>query len=330
VIRTSSSKAIDQLIADLSADRKATRDAAIARLSVIGTRAVDRLIRVLGPDQPAVARVSALRALEAIADPRAIAVALDALGDDDSSVAAAAAATAGVFLRGARGALVVDRLTTAALDVKRPEEVRVSAIRALSELEASTLKPLWKALSQDASPLVRRLSRSDAGEAGDEEHLSADPDAARESIMRSGANLPLPSLHRLLERARERESAERLSRRESWTRVRAAIHLALARRGSRLGVYDLRESLERATEPLPVEFLTALALVGDATCLDPIAAAFAKGRPAKTPAGHVDWWQRHLGDVFRAILEREHLTPRHAIVKKIATRWGLPSRTGKA
>jgi len=43
-IRASSSKQIESLVADLGAARALTRDAAVARLTVIGSRAVERLI----------------------------------------------------------------------------------------------------------------------------------------------------------------------------------------------------------------------------------------------------------------------------------------------
>ena len=80
-------------------------------------------------------------------------------------------------------------------------------------------------------------------------------------------------------------------------------------------MYDLRESLERSAAPLPVEFMAALSLVGDATCLESIAAAY-----AHVPGGN-DWWRDHLADTFRAIAKREKLTARHAVMKKIQKRW---------
>src|SRR5205823_3704029 len=44
VIKASSGKAIDALVADLASDAAVKRDAAVARLTVIGARAVERLI----------------------------------------------------------------------------------------------------------------------------------------------------------------------------------------------------------------------------------------------------------------------------------------------
>ena len=85
---------------------------------------------------------------------------------------------------------------------------------------------------------------------------------------------PLSTLHRLIERVRSKEGEGRKSRRKDWLAVRGALHLALARRGSRVALYDLRESIERAEEPLPADFLEAVALIGDASCLEPVATAF--------------------------------------------------------
>ena len=62
-----------------------------------------------------------------------------------------------------------------------------------------------------------------------------------------------------------------------------------AQRDSRLAVYDLRETIESASAPVAVEFLQALTLVGDISCLEPIAAAGLVGlafgnSPAAMPA----------------------------------------------
>ena len=127
----------------------------------------------------------------------------------------------------------------------------------------------------------------------------------------------LAALHTLLQRLREREASEPGSRRAEWTGARGAAHAALAARGSRIALYDLRETLEAATEPLPAEFLTALADIGDETCLEGIAAAYVKARSKR---GN-DWWRNTLADAFRAIVGREKITRRNAVMKKIEKRW---------
>jgi hypothetical protein len=125
--------------------------------------------------------------------------------------------------------------------------------------------------------------------------------------------ISLPVLLRIVERVREREGTEPAARRDAWTMARAAAHVALATRGSRIALYDLRESLEQAAAPLPVEFLAALSLAGDASCLEAIASAHTNVRN--------DWWRQHLADAFRTIVAREHVTRRHAAMKKIEKKW---------
>jgi hypothetical protein len=148
--------------------------------------------------------------------------------------------------------------------------------------------------------------------------LPEDAEALRRMLGDGAKAAPLPALHRIVERIREREAAEPAGRRGEWIRARGTAHLALAKRSSRLGLYDLREALDSPAAGLPVEFLTALSIVGDASCLEAIAAAHAR---AADP-----WWHDHLAETFRAIVARERLTRRHAVMRKIEKRWGgLPT-----
>jgi hypothetical protein len=302
------------------------REAAIARLTVIGPRAVESLITFVDrPETGATGRLAALRALEALGDVRALDAALRATMDADPGVAAAAVAVARVFLRGRRGASVLDRLTAIVLDRAGPETVRLEAAAALSDLNPSTLKPLWEALGEDPSPAIRGQVEAGQGRspadvspvdqlaAAAEHGLPDDPDALRRVLGPGGTAVPLPTLHRIIERIREREVSEP-SRCGEWTRARGTAHIALARRSSRLGLYDLREALNSATAPLPVEFLAALSIVGDPSCLEAIATAHARAADR--------WWREHLADTFQAIVAREGLTRRHGVIKKIEKRWG--------
>jgi hypothetical protein len=128
---------------------------------------------------------------------------------------------------------------------------------------------------------------------------------------------------RLIERLREREQSEPAAHRARWTRVRGRAHLALASRGSRLALYDLRESVESACVPLPVEFVTAISSAGDASCLEPITAAYSRTMspdPSNGPDRRL--WRSQLSGAFRTIVKRERLTRRHAAIKKIGKRWG--------
>jgi hypothetical protein len=329
-IRTSSSAQIDALVAALSAPKAATREAAIARLTLIGPRALDRLAALATSTAESGARVAALLVLEAIADARALDAALRCLEDGDAAVAGAAVAAAGVFLRGARGAAVVDRLTALTLDTTRPVALRVAALTTLGGLSRATMLPILTALAEDSSDAMRAEAAAlrttpparnplDALVRAADQPLPDDPEALRAAIVGAGASAPLSVLLRIVERVRERESAEAVERRPAWTTTRVAAHAALARRGSRLALYDLRELLAAATGPLPVEFLAALSEIGDASCLEAVAGAYVRsaGRDASRP----DWWRQHLANAFRAIVVREGLSRRHAVVKKVEKRW---------
>lgn len=146
-----------------------------------------------------------------------------------------------------------------------------------------------------------------------ERGLGDDPAALRAALQQGGGDVELSTLLRLVERVREREGAEPPARQDAWRLVRAAAHQALAERGSRIALYDLRESLERATVRLPVEFFAALTAVGDATCLEVIADAHATAPDA--------WSRQHLSDAFYAIVTRERLTARSPMLKRLAKKW---------
>jgi HEAT repeat protein len=313
-ISASSSRQIDALLADLAGPNDVARETAIARLTLIGARAVDRLIAIADTHDNGRVRAAALRALEAIGDRRALAAALRRVADPDPSAAAAAIAVARLFLTSERSADVVDRLTEAALDETRPEPVRAAAVAALKELKPRTIAPLLKKLGSPGSG----RSGGPWGSEGTERTEATAGEAAeavREWLAREGAKAPLTAVLGILERARERETSEARGGRGAWTGVRYDAHMALARRKSRLALYDLRESLERAAAPLPANAIAALALVGDASCLEPLAAAYARARQKA--------WRDQLLETFHAIVKREKLTPRHALMKRIAKRFGV-------
>jgi len=98
-----------------------------------------------------------------------------------------------------------------------------------------------------------------------------------------------------------------------------AAHNTLAHRGSRVALYDLKESLEAAREPLPVDFLGAASAIGDAACLESVAAAYARAMEAGLRVD--DWWRQRLTDVFRAIAAREQVSRRTTAGKRITSRW---------
>src|SRR5436309_15664326 len=129
-IRASAAKQIDALVRDLSSPDAVTRDAAAARLTVLGSRAVERLLALAESNAEPMARAAAWRTLEAIGDPRALDPALRALAasSTDPAIGAAAAGVARAFMRGRRSAAVVDRVTAVVLDRARPDIVRRAAL----------------------------------------------------------------------------------------------------------------------------------------------------------------------------------------------------------
>ena len=97
--------------------------------------------------------------------------------------------------------------------------------------------------------------------------------------------------------------------------ARGAAHAALARRGSRVALYDLRESFDAAQEPLPLDFLAAATMLGDTATLEPLARAWAAAAPVEK------WWRERLRDAADEIMKREKLTGRSAVVKRLREKW---------
>lgn len=328
VIRRSAAGEIRQLLDKLSGGDPPERDAAVARLVVLGPRAVPAVIAALqGTLQPDV-RVALLGTLEAIRDPRALAPALEGVGDSDGPIAAAAIAVLRALLYSSDLAIsnaAFERVTSVALDPSRPEPLRTSALEALSDLGPQAVAEVLRQLHEDASVAVRRAA-SDPHDTAERPATLADlaaatqcpdPEVLRQRLADEGSDAPLPVFARLLDAFREREAADSASpRRIQWQAARAAVHQALAARGSRLGLADLRESLANIPGPLPVGFLAAVERVGDASCLDNLSAAYLRARHAGDA-----WWTGHLQTAFRAILRREHLTRRSPAVRRVITRW---------
>ena len=288
------SSSTDTLIQQLSSDSAVTRESAVARLTVAGARVVDRLVAFARSGAAPAARAAALGALERIGDRRALAAALPLTADPDVEVALAAVTVASAFVRDARGVDAVDRLTALAVDRARPASVRAAAVTALKTLPAPTVQPLVDTLSDD--PALK----------------FAEPAAMRTRIAAAG-RAPLPALLALVEEIRERERTAPKDEKSAWLEVRADAHALIARRGSTIALYDARETLEQAKGPLPAGFLTAVSAIGDASCLESIAAAYARAKDV--------YWKKALADAFQSIVKRGRITRRNAALKKIAVRW---------
>ena len=316
-------------MADLASPHALTRDSAVARLTIIGERAMARLIAlVTSPDAGVDARVSALHALEGVGDLRAVEPALATLDAAEPAIAVAAISVLQTFLGSTRGVEALDRLTAVALDRSRDRTVRLAAIRAARDVGPETIQPLLAALGADTDHAVAMAAGLGPAASADpvyvlkeaaEGRLPDAPGVLRLAITEVGVHVPLPVLQQLVEKVRFREGAESGPARTEWTALRASAHAVLAQRGSRLALYDLKESFESAREPLPVEFLGAVASVGDASCLEPLAAAY--NRAAENGRRVDDWWRQRITDVFRTIAAREQITRRSSIGKRIHAKW---------
>jgi HEAT repeat protein len=286
---------IDRLITDLQSPDSIRRDAAVARLRILGHRALPRLIDLVAAHESSSVRALALDALEGLDDVRVIDAAFNALRDGDVDVVIAALGVLRGWVANETGTRLLDAITAIIVDRSRDARVRVAALAALSELPEHLVRPI-----RDQAP-----PPESAGPSLD------DPVAVREWIQAYGASATLSTLHELVTRTREREHVESSSRlRSEWLQARGRAHQALARRGSLVALYDLRESFEAATAALPQPFLSAASAIGDASCLEPLARAWAA-------AGKDLNWKHQLSTTAVMIMRREKLTGRTAAIKKL-------------
>ena len=318
----------------LASDDDVRREAAIARLTVIGSRAVSRLVSLASDAAaPAAARVAAVQALDAIGDPRGVAAALSLSAGPDDRVAGAAVLVLGRAARGegARATRAFDRLAALTLDRAASVERRLAALTGLGRGDDRTLAPIYEALRHDASSRMRRAARGQVGATTSPASLTDaaagtlpdDPAALATLVRDESASAAITTLRQIIDvvRARER-TLQNQAGRERWMAVRGQIHQQLASRKSRLAVYDLRETLDAFRGAMPVGFVAAVAAIGDVTCLEPLARAWlGPSRPEGTPRTPDRWWRDHLADAFGAIVRREGLTRRHAAVTRILERW---------
>jgi hypothetical protein len=324
VIKSSSASEVRHLIEALGGDDVVRREAAIARLAILGDRAVDRLLAAFSAAAGRENRLAILRALEPMGDPRTLAVARQSLREDGDLAIAATGILRGLL--GARhadaAAAALDTLVSIALDRSAARRLRVAAYEALHDVPGDVREHVAAALREDAGPAI--LAPGDArGDAVAADAVWQDaldgrlpdhPDALREAALARAPSAALGVLQKLVDAVRAHEGAMREpDARAAWRNVRGTLHQALALRGSHVAVYDLRESLEGTREPLPTSFLAALHVVGDESCLEPLAAAYARAEDTR--------WRVQVRDAFRAIARRERITRRHSAAKRIAGKW---------
>ena len=296
--RTASTYPIDRLIADLQSSDPVRRDASVARLRVLGPRVLPRLVLFIESATAANARAHAIAVLDGMQDRRVPEIALAALVDPDVPTVIAALGVLRGWVSGERGTRLLEAISAIAVDTARDARVRVAAIDALSDLPDDLVRPIRE---QGPPP-----------EAGGPP--LDNPVAAREWVEAHGGTATLATLHDAIKSFRDSEGRERIGRaRQEWIRARGAAHQLLADRGSRLALYDARETVSTAQSPLPPGFLEAMGRLGDATCLEPLARAWAATREAG--------WRAKLAETARHIVTRSKLSGRNAVVKGIRANW---------
>jgi HEAT repeat protein len=289
---------VARLLSELRDSDSIRRDAAIARLRVIGARAIDALFTLAQSGDAAGARLTALKALEGFDDPRVVDAVLPLLRDTEPSVVAAAVAVLRQWVTRERGTRVLDALTSVALAQDRDPGLRLAALDAIGELPRHLVAPVFERVAIGAPPVA----------GSDDLHV------LQEWLAEHG-NAPLSEIHALIARLRDSERTEGSAiRREQSLRVRGAAHAVLATRGSTVALYDLRETFDAATTLLPLDYLTAVAAIGDASCLEPMARAWA-AVPGES------WWRERLSDAASDIMRRGKLTGRSGVVKRIRAKW---------
>ena len=208
----------------------------MARLRILGSRALARLVDLIASEGPAPVRALALDVLEGINDVRVIDVAVNALGDGDVDVVIAALGVLRRWVVEETGTRLLDAITAIAVDRARDARVRVAALAALSELPEHLVRPI-----RDQAPPLES-----AGPSLD------DPAAVREWIQAYGGSATLSTLHALVEKTRAREHEESSSRlRSEWLHARGQAHHALARRQSLVALLRHPRDVRSRHAPAP-------------------------------------------------------------------------------
>jgi hypothetical protein len=294
------------LIAALDSESDATREAAIARLIIIGERASARLAAAFAATDSRLSQISILRVFEACGDERAMSVALRGLAAGGDVAVGAVGVLREMLSRGTGSThtQALDLLLSLASDASIERRVRSAARAALQDGPQDIRGAVGTDLDGPAG------SPDDAlWEDAKEGRLPDDVAAFRNVIATHAPDTALPVLRRLVEavKAKEQDGGTGAAR---WRSVRGLIHQAIALRGSRVALYDLREAFEQSTEPLPSSFLAAIQMIGDESCLEPLATAFTHTSSLQEP------WRAQLAHAFQAVTKRERITKKHAALRR--------------
>jgi hypothetical protein len=316
---------IGVLAAQLSHADPVVRESAAARLVVIGEGSVPALLTLVRDSSASSSvRIRALRTLATIDRLDALDAAAVTAIDADIALALDGMDLLGEALSDATDPRCADRalehLTRLALDPAVAERRRLVLMEPLSRLPTALKKPVFDALAKDASPAVAaRATGQDAVPHGalerwsDDERLPSAPDALADAITAEGERAPITALRRMVDLTRSREKAGDAAEREAWRSTRGLLHEALAKRGSVIALYDLRETLELVDQSVSAHFLTAAMAVADASCLDAIAARWVH-------AGGDVWLRDQLERIFHAIINRERLRRSSPILARLLKR----------
>lgn len=316
---------IPSLIAALAADDAVTRESAAARLAVAGERAIPAVQALVSDDTAAsTARILGLFVVWDVHRHQGIATAADAAAAKDDPLALEAVELLGQALDDSSdvtgGDLALEHLTRLVLDNRLPPARRRAMLGALRRLPRRLREPVFHALSSDAAlageartdltapPPPGRLERW-----ADEERLPAAPTELSAAIATEGQQAAITTLARLVALTRRYEKDGHGADREAWHHARGLLHETLARRGSLLALYDLRETLEDRQQRVSAPMLAAATQIGDESCLDGVAARWVH-------AGEDIWLRDQLERIFHAILTRERLHRRSPALSRLLKR----------
>lgn len=307
-----------RLIDALLTSEPIAREAAAARLAILGARGLERLSATLQGLQTPEHTVAILDVLERIGDVRSAASVCPLLTNPDPTIAAAAVAVVRRALQSDNAeaaARATDDLLGLALNPATLEPVKRAALDALADLPEDIVAALRGRLGQVPAASTGAPAAAPSPPFDVERWLEGQGegglDHLPEALNRIGGSAPLPLLRRLVERLREAERTAAAGVQADWRRLRGLAHQRLAERGSRVALYDLRETIEDGAE-LPVSMLAALQLIGDASCVEAVADAWERTSDA--------WLKDQLRDALQTIITREGLTRRHAAYKRMTTR----------
>lgn len=304
------------LVAELLGDDPVASEAAAARLAILGRPSIRAVLHALEDATP-VHAVLLLGVLERIADPLAlpaVAAMLDRRAPETDEAAVCALAALLQAPRASVSAAALDHLTATALDVERDRTVRLAALQAISSIDLEAVALVRAQLLSDQDEDIRRAAGHEDTSLGAslDGGLPEDPEVLRVALGRA-EGVSVSDLHRLVVALRDAErGAASPATSLGWLTCRAAVHQALASRDSRVAVYDLRDTLEARGPETPVGMLSALRDVGDAASLEVLVEAWAAHEDA--------WFRSQLASAFTAIVGREGLTRRHAVLRRAAQR----------